>query len=66
MAKFIYNNAKNASTGHTSFELNCGYHLCILYKKDLNFHFKLISVTELSAELRELIIDYYENRHHTQ
>ncbi len=26
MAEFTYNNAKNASTGHTPFELNCGYH----------------------------------------
>ena len=26
MAEFAYNNAKNASTGHTPFELNCGYH----------------------------------------
>ena len=24
MAEFVYNNAKNASTGHTAFELNCG------------------------------------------
>ena len=23
---FAYNNAKNASTSHTPFELNCGYH----------------------------------------
>ena len=26
MAEFAYNNAKNASTGFTSFELNCEYH----------------------------------------
>ena len=26
IAEFAYNNAKNASTGFTSFELNCGYH----------------------------------------
>ena len=26
MAEFAYNNAKNASTGFTLFELNCGYH----------------------------------------
>ena len=26
MAKFAYNNSKNASTGHTPFKLNCGYH----------------------------------------
>ena len=26
MVEFAYNNAKNASTGHMSFELNYGYH----------------------------------------
>ena len=26
MVKFAYNNAKNASTGHTPFKLNYGYH----------------------------------------
>ena len=34
MAEFTYNNAKNASTGHMSFELNCGYHFCVSFKKD--------------------------------
>ena len=33
---FAYNNAKNASTGHTFFELNYGYHPWILYKKDVD------------------------------
>ena len=36
MAKFAYNNAKNASTGHTPFELNCGYYPRMLYKEDVN------------------------------
>ena len=27
MAEFAYNNAKNASTGHILFKLNCEYHL---------------------------------------
>ncbi len=26
MADFVYTNAKNASTSHTPFKLNCGYH----------------------------------------
>ena len=30
MAKFAYNNAKNASTSHTPFELNCGYYRWML------------------------------------
>ena len=33
MAEFAYNNARNASTGHTSFELNCGYHPWCRIKK---------------------------------
>ena len=36
MAKFAYNNAKNVNSGHTLFELNCGYHPWMSYKKDVN------------------------------
>ena len=36
MAEFPWNNAKNASTGYTSFELNCGYHPRVSYDEDLN------------------------------
>ena len=36
MAKFAYNNVKNASTGYTLFELNYGYHPRILYKENLD------------------------------
>ncbi len=35
MAKFAYNNAKNASTGHTPFELNCVFHPQASYKETL-------------------------------
>ena len=35
MAEFAYNNAKNASSGHTPFKLNCGYHPQISYKEDV-------------------------------
>ena len=35
MAKFAYNNTKNASTAYTLLELNYGYHLCIFTKKIL-------------------------------
>ena len=34
MVEFAYNNAKNTSIGHTPFELNCGYHPYIFFKKD--------------------------------
>ena len=66
MAEFAYNNAKNTSTGHTSFELNCGYHPWMLYKDDVNPQSKSKSADELSAEVRELMIVYQENLHHAQ
>ena len=40
MAKFAYNNTKNASFCHTLFELNYGYHSWISYKKDVNLSSK--------------------------
>ena len=51
MIEFAYNNAKNASTGHISFELNCGYHPRMSYKEDVNPRSKSKSADELSAEL---------------
>ena len=55
MAEFAYNNAKNASTGFTLFELNCGYHPRISYKEDLDPRSKSKTAEELSSELRELM-----------
>ena len=66
MAKFAYNNAKNASTGHMPFELNCGYHPRMSYKEDVDPRSKSKSADELSAELRELMIVCRENLHHAQ
>ena len=66
MDEFTYNNAKNANIGHTSFELNCGYYPCIPFEKDINFYFQLKIADELSVELRELMIIYWENLHHAQ
>ena len=37
MAEFAYTNVINASIGYTLFELNCGYHLYVSYKENLNF-----------------------------
>lgn len=61
MNEFTYNNAKNASTGHTSFELNCGFHPQVSYKKNVDLQFKLKAVDELAAELKEVIADYRKN-----
>ena len=66
MAEFAYNNAKNASSGHTLFELNCGYHFWIIYKDDIDSRSKSKLEDNLSAELRELMIVCRENLHHAQ
>ena len=66
IAKFPYNNAKNANTGHTPFKLNCGYYPWVLYEEDVDLHSQFKSAEELSAELREPIIICQENLHHAQ
>ena len=66
MAEFAYNNAKNASTGHTPFELNCGYHPRMSYEEEVDSRSKSKSADELSTELRELMIVCRENLHHAQ
>ncbi len=58
MAEFAYNNAKNANTGHTPFKLNCGYHLKVFFKEDINPRLKSRSVNKLAKELRKLIEVY--------
>ena len=66
MAEFAYNNAKNASTGFTPFELNCGYHPRVSYEEDLDPRSKLRTAEELSSELRELMTVCQQNLHHAQ
>lgn len=51
MAKFAYNNAKNASIGHILFELNCGYHLYISYNKDIDSYSRLKLTKKLLSKL---------------
>ena len=65
MAEFIYNNAKNASTGFTPFELNCGYHLRVSYKEDLDPRLKSKTAEKLSSELQKLMTVCQQNLHHT-
>ncbi len=55
MAEFAYNNAKNASTGHTLFELNCGYHPKVSFKEDIDPRSRSRSANKLAEELRELM-----------
>ena len=64
MAEFAYNNAKNASTGHTMFKFNCGYHLNVLFKEDVNSCFRSCFADKLAEKLRELIEVCYQNLLH--
>ncbi len=66
MAEFAYNNAKNASTGHTPFELNCGFHPRASYKEDVDPRSQSKSADELATELRELMAICRENLQHAQ
>ena len=55
MAKFAYNNVKNASTGYTLLELNCGYHLRVSFKEDVDPRLKSRSTDKLTGKLKELM-----------
>lgn len=66
MVEFVYNNAKNTNTGHTPFKLNYSYHLCVSYKKDIEFRFKSKLADKLLKKLKELMIVCQENLYHTQ
>ncbi len=66
MTEFPYNNAKNASIGHTPFELNCDFHSRVSYKEDVDPRFQSKSADKLATELRELIAVYRENLQHAQ
>ena len=64
MAEFAYNNAKNASIGHTLFELNCGYYLHVSYEENLDTRSKSKTAEELSSKFRNLIVICQQNLHH--
>ena len=66
IAEFAYNNAKNTNTGHISFELNCGYHLRVSYKEDLDPCSKSKTAEELSFELRNFMAVCQQNLYHAQ
>ena len=63
IAEFAYNHAKNASTGHTLFELNCGYHPCVSFEEDTNPRSWSKTANELLAELQKLITICQKNLH---
>ncbi len=64
MAKFAYNNTKNASTGYTPFELNCEFYLKVLFEKDIDPYFRSHSANKVVDELKELIELCYQNLFH--
>ena len=64
MAELAYNNANNASTGYTSFKLNCGYHPYVFYEENLNPCLKSKSAEELSPELWKLMTVCQQNLHY--
>ena len=64
MAKFAYNNIKNANTSHTLFEFNCGYHLQVSFKDNVDLCSKSRFANKLVKELRELIDIYQQNLFH--
>ncbi len=66
MAEFDYNNAKNASTGHTLFKLNCGYQPKVLFEEDVNPCLRSCSIDKLAEELKELIKVCCQNLFHIQ
>ena len=66
MAEFVYNNSKNASTGHISFKLNYGYHFRMLYEEKVDPRSQSKSADKLSEQLRELMVVCHENLYHAQ
>ena len=66
MTEFAYNNAKNASTSHMSFKLNCGFYSQTFYKKDVNLYSQSKSANKLVIELRKLITICRKNLQHAQ
>ena len=66
MAEFIYNNAKDAGTGFMPFELNCGYHPWVFYKKDLNLCSQLKTAEKLSSKLRNQMAVCQQNLYYAQ
>ena len=66
MVEFTYNNAKNASTSYTLFELNYGYHPRVSFKEDTDLCSQSKTAEELSSKLKELMTVCRENLHHAQ
>ena len=66
MAEFTYNNPKNASTGHTPFELNFDYHPRVFFEDECDTRSRSSLVKGLVIELRELMNICRQNLLHAQ
>ena len=66
IAEFAYNNAKNASTGHTPFKLKCGFYLWVSFEDNVDPRFRFCSADKLAKELRELMDICQQNLLHAQ
>ena len=66
IAEFAYNNAKNASTGHTSFELNCGFYSRVFFENNVNLCSRSCFANELAKELKKLMDICQQNLFHAQ
>ncbi len=66
MTDFAFNNAKNTSTNHSLFELDCGFYPGASYKEDVNPRSQSKLANELTNKFRELMTVYRENLQHTQ
>ncbi len=66
IAEFIYNNIKNANINHTPFKLNCGYHLRVSFKEDVDTRSRSRSTNKPAEELEELMDVCYQNLPYAQ
>ena len=66
IAKFAYNNIKNASINHILFELNCSYHLQIFFKDNVDPCLKSHFANKLVKKLKKLIDICKQNLFHLQ
>ena len=65
VAKFAYNNTKNASTGYIFFKLNCGYYPHVSFKNNSKPCSQSKTADKLLTELQELMTVNRENFNHT-
>ena len=61
IVEFVYNNAKNISTGYILLKFNYKFHLQVLFKKDNDSQLQFRLANKLSNKLKELINFFYQN-----